>query len=92
MTNIALVNKNILLQVLEKMQKTKYFDEVIKNKGNDEDILFSMTLQNSGLGKLIHVDFKYKELDNKNGYSSIENHYKIRSKLCKNLNNFKLLK
>ncbi len=86
LTNLALIGKETSNKVLEKMEKTDFFNKVLEMKGNGEDILFAHTLKNNNLGKMYFVDIKSKELDNSNGYSSLNTHYQFRTQLCQELN------
>lgn len=82
---LSLVNKNLVINVWNKIKKTKYIDIIIKNKGNGEDIIFSKFIKILG-GENKYVSGKYYSLDNKNGYSSNPEHFIKRSELCKNIN------
>ena len=57
---------------------------LIKNKGNGEDLLFNRYLIKEGIPR-IYIEGKYEKLDTSNGYSSLENHYKVRGELCKSI-------
>lgn len=82
---LSLINKQTGIKIWNDMKNNQHFQTVMNNKGNGEDLLFSYLIKKNG-GKNIYVKGIYKELYNKNGYSSDKNHYKIRSKFCKALN------
>lgn len=87
LTSCALIGKKTGLKVWNDMKKSPYFNIVLDQKGNGEDIVFSYFLNKNKYGKDIYVDIKTKNLDNTNGYSNKPSHYKERTSLCKTINN-----
>lgn len=85
LTGLSIINKKMAIKVWEKIKETKYIDIIMENKGNGEDIIFSNFVKLFG-GENKYVSGEYHFLDNKNGYSSNEKHYKKRSELCKIIN------
>lgn len=86
LTGLAIVNKKTAIRIWNKIKNTKYLDIILENKGNGEDIVFSTFIRIMG-GKNKYIPGKYYNLDNSDGYSSMNKHYKVRSELCKKLYN-----
>jgi mannosyltransferase OCH1-like enzyme len=87
LTGLALVNKQRSIKIWNKIKESEFLNILMKNKGNGEDILFSKFNYLMG-GENIYVTGKYYDLDVSNGYSSNDDHYKVRSELCKKINNY----
>ena len=86
LTKLAIIRKDRAIRIWEKIKETKYLDEILNNKGNGEDIVFSTFVRLFG-GKNVYVSGKIYELDGDNGYSSMSSHYLKRDILCNNLYN-----
>ena len=89
LTKLAVVNKNTVVNIWEKVKKTKYLNIIMKNKGNGEDIIFATFINLYG-GESKYVSGKYTDLDSGNGYSSMDEHYRKRNDLCMQIYNDKL--
>ena len=87
LTGCAIINKHTAIKVWNKIKNGPFFNELIENKGNGEDLLFSKYIKLFG-GENIYVNGKYTFLDNKNGYSDNHNHYKLRRSICNKINNY----
>tara|TARA_B100001121_G_scaffold146631_1_gene128288 strand:- start:3189 stop:4016 length:828 start_codon:yes stop_codon:yes gene_type:complete len=86
LTKLAVVNKYTAIKVWDEIKKTKYINIIMENKGNGEDIIFATFINLLG-GKNVYVAGKYFDLDYNNGYSSMDEHYRCRDKLCMEINN-----
>ena len=89
LTKLAVVNKNMAINIWEKIKKSKYLNIIMKNRGNGEDIIFATFINLYG-GKCKYVKGKYIDLDSGNGYSSMDEHYNKRSELCMQIYDNKL--
>ncbi len=87
LTKIAMVYKSTAIKIWNKIKESVFFNTLMENKGNGEDLLFAKYIELFG-GKCIKVNGSFTESDNTNGYSSNDNHYKIRSEFCKKINCF----
>ena len=84
LTGLSICKKNIIKEYLNnKNGFAKYKKFLIKHKGNCEDLAFNAFIINHYKTKPQYLNGSYIELDNSNGYSSDENHYKIRDMFCK---------
>ena len=65
----------------------EYFDIVINNKGNCEDLLFNFVYIKLYNKKPIHVRGKIDYLDTSEGFSTTSDlkHNKIRNNFCRNI-------
>lgn len=87
LTGIAMIYKHTAIKVWNKIKESTFYDILMENKGNGEDLLFAKYIELFG-GKCIKVNGHFNESDNTNGYSSMDNHYKIRGEFCKKINCF----
>jgi GR25 family glycosyltransferase involved in LPS biosynthesis len=86
LTKLAIVNKKLAIKVWDKIKNGPDFKILMDNKGNGEDILFAKYIEMFN-GNNVYVNGKYIDLDGSNGYSSQDEHYNVRTKLCETINN-----
>ena len=89
-TPILMTSKKILVEYLEN-GFNNYIDWLKKYKGNCEDLALNMYLNSKNISP-VFVDGKYTHLDNKNGYSSLDDHQSVRGEFCKLYNKDKVEK
>lgn len=81
LTPILMTNKKILQNYLNNFNK--YSNFLKDSKGNCEDLSFNHNFIINYKKQPVHISGKFKYLNTKNGYSSKNNHYKIRNNFCK---------
>ena len=89
---LSIINKEVLFNVWNEMSSFKYvdiFNKVVQNKGNGEDLFFNMVYTKL-YGKPNYVRGKYIDLDDSNGFSTIDSdkHWQYRKDFCKELQNY----
>lgn len=80
LTPICMISKKLIVDFVEEEFKNKV-NWIKKYKGNGEDLMINLYLLDKGI-KPVYVPGLYKWLDNSNGYSSKDDHYKVRSMFC----------
>lgn len=82
----------VLKKTLENFVKNNYFEKtkiwLETHKGNCEDLIFNLYIQNILKNKPIYIKGRIYQLDTTNGYSSSDGHYKLRDNFCKNYFNY----
>ncbi|MEE9573149.1 MAG: hypothetical protein V3W20_08890, partial [Candidatus Neomarinimicrobiota bacterium] len=79
---ISMIRRQLVAEYIQNAFYPLFEDWLIKYHGNCEDLTLNYYLLSRGISGTL-VKGSYEELDNKNGYSSDENHYKIRNNFCK---------
>ena len=86
LTPILFSRTEVFQRVWKQMIKEKtFFDLVLKQNGNCEDLLFNYTYRKVYKKNAYHVSGKYTTLDTSNGFSTTNSkeHNKIRNNFCK---------
>lgn len=89
LTNLVLSSRNVVENVFEKMKQNKeFYNLVLKQKGNCEDLLFNHEFIKLYNKTPVFVGGHVTNLDNKKGFSTTNrfHHYKIRREFCKSIN------
>ena len=86
LTPILMARRKTFLQVWEKMkQNKKFYNLVIEQKGNCEDLFFQHEYRKLFPNGTKKITGPYKNLDFTNGYSTTNwrKHYRVRNNFCK---------
>jgi hypothetical protein len=89
LTNLILTSKNVIKNVYKMMQTNKeFFDLVVNQRGNCEDLLFNHEFINLYNKKPVYTSGNYKSLDGSKGFSTTNNkeHENIRNNFCRKIN------
>lgn len=87
LTKLAIISKDRAIKVWDKIKNGPDFETLMENKGNGEDLLFSKYVDMFN-GNNVYINGPVFDLDGSKGYSSNSNHYKVRTNLCKTINNY----
>tara|TARA_B100000131_G_C18087051_1_gene600625 strand:- start:788 stop:1579 length:792 start_codon:yes stop_codon:yes gene_type:complete len=83
LTPVLMTKKSTVSNYLKSDLFKEYKKWLIKHHGNCEDLGFNMFIRKVYKEKPEYVSGDYEELDKENGYSSMDNHLKIRNNFCK---------
>lgn len=83
LTGLSMIKKSTIYNYLKSDLFKEHEKWLIKYRGNCEDLGLNMFIRKIYNEKPEYVSGDYEELDNKNGYSSKADHYKIRNDFCK---------
>lgn len=84
LTGLASSSKKVFKKYLNSDNFNNDMKILMKNNGNGEDILFNRYLMKVEIPR-VFLNRKYTNLDRENGFSSLDDHYNLRTKLCKSL-------
>ena len=88
LTPVLLTSKSVVNNVWNNMNSQdykSYYDTVLNNRGNGEDLLFNQIYRDTYNKNPIHIRGDIKYLNTKDGFSTTKNynHKKIRNDFCK---------
>ena len=88
---LSITDKEVIQYTCTEMNKEEHkhiFDEVVKNKGNGEDLFFNFAYRKL-YNKPVCIKGKYDDLDVSNGFSTTNSndHMRFRTNFCKNFIN-----
>lgn len=84
LTGLASSSKKVFKQYFNNCNFNNDMKILKNNNGNGEDLLFNRYLIKEGI-PCVFINEEYKFLDKSNGYSSLDDHYELRDKLCESL-------